>query len=179
MPHYDVIVAGVGGMGSAALYHLARRGLSVLGLERYDIPHAMGSSHGVNRIIRMAYFEDPSYVPLLRRAYELWRELEGVSGERILVITGGLDAAPEDHRVFRGSLQSCREHGLAHEVLTAAEVRRRFPGYALPSSHMAIFQPDGWLRHVGTGDRRPRRSCPTSRCRSSRPGGDPRLGAPG
>lgn len=143
MPHFDVVVAGVGGMGSAALYHMARRGARVLGLERYDIPHSMGSSHGVNRIIRMAYFEDPSYVPLLRRAYQLWRELEGMSGERILVITGGLDAAPEDDRVFQGSLESCREHGLAHEVLTAAHVRRRFPGYRLPTSHMAVFQPDG------------------------------------
>ena len=177
MPHYDVIVAGVGGMGSAALYHLARRGLSVLGLERYDIPHAMGSSHGVNRIIRMAYFEDPSYVPLLRRAYELWRELEGVSGERILVITGGLDAAPEDHRVFRGSLQSCREHGLAHEVLTAAGVPETVSWVCAPVITYGDLPARGWLRHVGTGDRRSRRSCPTSRS-SSWPGGDPRLGAP-
>lgn len=143
MSHFDVIVAGVGGMGSSTIYHLARRGARVLGLERYDIPHSMGSSHGVNRIIRMAYFEDPSYVPLLRRAYELWRELEQVSGERILVITGGLDAAPEDDRVFLGSLQSCREHDLAHEVLSAAEVEKRYPGYRLPSAHMAVFQPDG------------------------------------
>ena len=80
MAHYDVIVIGVGAMGSAALHHLASRGLRVLGLERYDIPHAMGSSHGVNRIIRLAYFEDPSYVPLLQRSYELWRSLEAISG---------------------------------------------------------------------------------------------------
>ena len=72
---YDVIVVGVGGMGSAACWQLARRGERVLGLERFDIPHAMGSSHGVNRIIRLAYFEDPSYVPLLRRAYQSWREV--------------------------------------------------------------------------------------------------------
>lgn len=143
MSHFDVIVVGVGGMGSAAVYHLARRGMRVLGIERYDIPHAMGSSHGVNRIIRKAYFEDPSYVPLLSRAYELWRGLESVSGERLLVITGGLDAASEDHRVFQGSLRSCREHGLVHEVLTAGEVAKRFPAYRLPSSHMAVFQPDG------------------------------------
>ena len=79
---YDVIVLGVGGMGSATVYELASRGLRVLGLERFDIPHSFGSSHGVTRIIRMAYFEDPSYVPLLRRSYERWRELESVSGER-------------------------------------------------------------------------------------------------
>src|SRR3990170_4332892 len=93
---YDVIVIGVGGMGSATVYHLARRGKRVLGLERYDIPHAMGSSHGVTRIIRLAYYEHPSYVPLLRRSYELWRELETRAGERLLYITGGLDCGPPE-----------------------------------------------------------------------------------
>ncbi|MEX0865504.1 MAG: N-methyl-L-tryptophan oxidase [Acidimicrobiia bacterium] len=141
--HYDAIVVGVGGMGSAAAHHLAARGRRVLGLERYDIPHTMGSSHGINRIIRMAYFEDSSYVPLLRRAYELWRELELASGERLLVITGGVDAAPEDHPVFTGSLRSCLEHDLEHQVLTGKEVNTRFPGYHLPNDHMAVFQPDG------------------------------------
>ena len=87
MASYDAIVLGVGGMGSAALYHLARRGLKVLGLERYDIPHDMGSSHGVTRIIRLAYYEDPSYVPLLRRAFELWRELEKETEDTLLVTT--------------------------------------------------------------------------------------------
>lgn len=130
-------------MGSAAVYQLAKRGVRVLGLERYDIPHSMGSSHGVNRIIRMAYFEHPDYVPLLRRAYELWRQLESESGERLLVITGGIDAAPPEHPVFEGSLQSCRLHDLTHETLTAAEVNNRFPGYRLPEGHMAVYQPDG------------------------------------
>src|SRR3954449_3707334 len=78
---YDVIIAGVGGMGSATAYHLARRGRKVLGLERYDVPHEMGSSHGVTRIIRLAYYEHPSYVPLLRRAYELWHDLQRQAGE--------------------------------------------------------------------------------------------------
>jgi len=143
MNHYDVIVIGVGGMGSATVHQIAKRGHRVLGIERYDIPHAMGSSHGVNRIIRLAYFEDPSYVPLLRRSYELWRELESAAGERLLVITGGLDAASPDHKVFQGSLESCRLHGLEHEVLTSAEVSRRYPGYNLPVDHMAVYQPDG------------------------------------
>src|SRR5919197_3614041 len=97
---YDAIVVGVGGMGSAAVYELARRGLRVLGLERYDIPHDLGSSHGVNRIIRLAYFEHPSYVPLLRRAYELWRELEHEAGERLLYITGSLDAGSPVSQCF-------------------------------------------------------------------------------
>ncbi len=91
---YDVIVIGVGGMGSATVHELARRGLRVLGLERFDVPHALGSSHGVNRIIRLAYFEHPSYVPLLRRAHERWRELEAASGEQLLHITGSLDVGP-------------------------------------------------------------------------------------
>ena len=82
---YDAIVVGVGGMGSAALYHMARRGKRVLGLERYSIPNSMGSSHGLTRIIRLAYFEHPTYVPLLRRAYELWRELQNECGEQLLI----------------------------------------------------------------------------------------------
>ncbi len=140
--HYDVIVVGVGGMGSAAVHHIARRGRRVLGLEQFDIPHSLGSSHGVNRIIRLAYYEHPSYVPLLRRSFELWRELERDAGERLLVVTGGIDASPEDGQVYQGSLRSCREHGLDHEVLTGTEVNRRFPGYNLPATHRAVFQPD-------------------------------------
>jgi sarcosine oxidase len=138
-----VIVLGIGGMGSAAAYHLARRGHTVLGLERFDIPHAMGSSHGVTRIIRLAYYEHPSYVPLLRRAYALWRELEGSFGEQLLHVTGSLDAGPPDSRCFAGSLESCRLHDLPHEVLDGAQLNRRFPGYRLPESHMAVLQPDG------------------------------------
>ena len=140
---YDVIVIGVGGMGSATVYELASRGLRVLGLERFDIPHEMGSSHGVHRIIRMAYFEDPSYVPLLRRAYERWRELEASCGEQLLYITGGVDAGPEDGEVFAGSLRSCVEHDLPHEVLTSAELSGRFPAIRIPPESMAVYQPDG------------------------------------
>src|ERR1044071_9416293 len=114
---YDAIVIGVGGMGSAAVYQLARRGARVLGLERFDIPHELGSSHGVSRIIRLAYAEDPAYVPLLRRSYELWRELENRAGDRLLYITGGIDAGPRGGELVKGSLLSCSEHGLPHEVL--------------------------------------------------------------
>ena len=123
---YDAIVVGVGGMGSAACCQLARRGKRVLGLERFDIPHAMGSSHGVNRIIRLAYYEHPSYVPLLRRAYELWRELEAAAGERLLFVTGGVDAGPEDRRIVQGALASCREHGLAARGADRRGARRAF-----------------------------------------------------
>ncbi|HET9659640.1 MAG TPA: N-methyl-L-tryptophan oxidase [Thermomicrobiales bacterium] len=140
---YDAIVVGVGGMGSATAWQLARRGKKVLGLEQFDIPHASGSSHGINRIIRLAYYEDPRYVPLLKRAYQLWRELEASCGEHLLHITGSIDASEPDGIVFTGALESCRLHGLSHEVLTSAELTRRFPGYRLPADHLALYQEDG------------------------------------
>jgi sarcosine oxidase len=140
---YDAIVIGVGGMGSATCYHLARRGKRVLGLERFGIPHTRGSSHGYTRIIRLAYYEHPSYVLLLRRAYELWREIQEAAGEQLLYITGSIDAGPADEWVFKGAWESARLHDLPHEVLTGAEVRRRFPAYHLPAEMLALLQPDG------------------------------------
>lgn len=143
MSTFDVIVAGVGAMGAQTCWHLARRGVRVLGLDRYDIPNAMGSSHGVHRIIRLAYFEHPLYVPILRRAYALWRELEQRAGEQLLFVTGSLDAGAEGSAIVAGSLQSCREHSLDHALLSGAEVNARFPGYRLPDDFMAVLQPDG------------------------------------
>ncbi len=140
---YDAIVIGVGGMGSATVYELARRGLRVIGLEQHDIPHDRGSSHGVNRIIRLAYWEHPAYVPLLRRAYELWRELETGRGEQLLYITGSLDAGRAASKTVAGSLRSCDIHALPHELLNAEDVKRRFPGYRLAPEMMAVFQPEG------------------------------------
>src|SRR5215204_7441312 len=140
---FDVIVVGVGAMGSAACHQLARRESRVLGLERFDIPHSMGSSHGVNRIIRLAYYEDPSYVPLLRRAYELWRELETGFGEQLLFITGSIDASDRDDELVRDSLKSCEIHDLPYELLTGSELHDRFPAYQLPDTHLALLQPDG------------------------------------
>ena len=140
---YDVIVVGVGGMGSATSYYLARRGKRVLGLERFGIPHSMGSSHGHTRIIRLAYYEHPSYVLLLKRAYELWREIQQTAKERLLHITASIDAGPEDSWVFKGSWESCRLHDLPHEVLTGSELHRRYPGYHLPPNHLALVQPEG------------------------------------
>jgi sarcosine oxidase len=141
--HFNAIVVGVGGMGSATCYQLARRGQRVLGLERFDIPHDMGSSHGYTRIIRLAYYEHPSYVMLIKRAYELWDEIERRSGKKLLYKTGSIDAGPADSWVFKGSLRSCVEHGLPHEVLTGAELSERFPGYRLPFDMLAVLQPDG------------------------------------
>jgi sarcosine oxidase len=142
---YDVIVVGVGGMGSATAFQLARRGQRVLGLERFDIPHSMGSSHGISRIIRLPYYEHSDYVPLLKRAFVLWREIETLSGQELLVITGSIDAGREDGELFGGALASARLHGLPHEVLTGAEVNARYPGYNLPSTLRAVFQPQGGL----------------------------------
>jgi sarcosine oxidase len=140
---FDAIVVGVGGMGSAAVYHLARRAKRVLGLERFDIPNDMGSSHGVTRIIRLAYFEHPGYVPLLKRAYALWRELQDLAGEQLLYITGSVDAGPPGSPVFEGARSSAELHGLSHEVLTSAELTRRFPAYRLSPETMAVLQPEG------------------------------------
>jgi sarcosine oxidase len=143
MPTYDAIVLGLGGMGSASLFHLARRGLRVLGLERFDLVHEYGSSHGLTRIIRLAYWEHPTYVALLRRAYELWRELEGLAGEQLLHITGSVDAGPEGGAIFQGALRSSELHGLAHEVMDGDELHRRYPGYRLPKQIRCLYQPDG------------------------------------
>lgn len=140
---YNAIVLGVGAMGSATCYELAKRGRRVLGLEQYDVPHNLGSSHGHTRIIRLAYYEHPSYVMLLRRAYELWREIQARVGEQLLHITGSIDAGPADSWVFKGSWQSCLEHDLPHEVLTGRELNERFPGYQLSPETMAVLQPDG------------------------------------
>ena len=139
---YDAIVIGAGGMGSATLYHVARRGLRVLGIERFDVPHDLGSSHGESRIIRLAYAEHPDYVPLLRRAYALWRELETQAGEKLLIVTGGIDAGAEDSATVRGSVASCALHDLPHERLDAGALRQRFPGYRLSAQMTAVYQPD-------------------------------------
>jgi sarcosine oxidase len=123
----DVIVLGLGGMGSAAACHLARRGLRVLGLERYTAPHDRGASHGRTRVIRQSYYEDPAYVPLLLRAYELWHELSRETGVDLLHEVGGLMMGDPSSAVVTGSLRSARLYGLPHEELTAADIRRRFP----------------------------------------------------
>jgi sarcosine oxidase len=140
---WDVIVVGVGGMGSAVAYHVARRGRKVLALEQFNIPNDLGSSHGVNRIIRLAYAEDPRYIPLLRHAYRLWKDLGRTVGEQLLFITGGIDAGHERSWIIQGSLNACTTHRLKHEVLTAAELRKRFPAFHLPSDMVAVYQRDG------------------------------------
>lgn len=140
---FNTIVAGVGGMGSAACYYLARRGRRVLGLEQFDVPHTRGSSHGYTRIIRLAYYEHPSYVMLLKRSYELWHEIEKIAGEKLLHYTGSIDAGPAESWVFKGALQSAMQYDLPHEVLTGREMAERFPGYRFPHDILGLYQPQG------------------------------------
>jgi sarcosine oxidase len=143
MQHHDVIVVGTGGIGSAAAYHLAARGSRVLGLDRFPIGHDRGSSHGQTRLIRLAYYEHPDYVPLLRRAYELWREIEACTGRRLLVESGLVMAGPADGNVVAGALRSAAVHGLAVERMTAAEACRRWPVFRLPDAWAAVHEPRG------------------------------------
>ena len=140
MERYDVVVVGVGGMGSAALYHLARRGKRVLGVERFDIPTSSAPRTGSRGSSGSPTSSTPSYVPLVQRAYELWRELEREAGEQLLHVTGAVEGGP---RIFEGALRSCHEHDLPHEALDGAEVGRRFPAYRLPPDLPLVYQPDG------------------------------------
>jgi sarcosine oxidase len=144
---YDVIVAGLGGMGAASAYHLAARGVRVLGLERFAPRHAMGSSHGDSRIIREMYFEHPLYVPLVQRAYELWEALERDAGAPLMTINGGLMIGPREGMLVAGTLRSATEHGLSCELLGPAEVRARFPAFRIADDLVAVWDPRaGFLR---------------------------------
>ena len=138
---YDVIVVGLGAMGSATLHQLAHRGLRVLGLEQFTPGHANGSSHGKSRIIREAYFEDPRYVPLVQRAYECWRALEAESGVTVFRQTGGLMLGAAESEVVAGALLSARLHNLSHELVTAEEVRRRFPAFRPRANDVGVIEP--------------------------------------
>lgn len=138
MRAYDAIVIGLGAMGSATLYHLARRGRRVLGIEQFSQGHELGSSHGDSRIIREQYFEHPLYVPLVQRAYDLWRELEEESGRALMTLGGGLMIGPRDGMVVAGTLRSAMEYKLPHEVLSPSEVHRRFPAFELADDLIAV-----------------------------------------
>jgi sarcosine oxidase len=143
MADFDVVVIGLGAMGSAASRELACRGQRVLGIERFTPGHDRGSSHGITRLIRLGYFEHPSYVPLLQRAYELWRALEQASGRKLLHVTGIAEIGPPDGVLVRGTLASAKLHSLPHELLTAAELMRRIPAFRLPAHYVGVLQPDG------------------------------------
>lgn len=136
---YDVIVAGLGAMGSATAAHLSLRGCRVLGLDRWSPGHPFGSSHGDSRIIREIYFEHPMYVPIVRRAYELWRELEARTGRSLLVETGGLMIGPSDGEIIRGTLRAAATWRMDHELLRSDDVGRRFPAFRLHPDDVAVL----------------------------------------
>ncbi len=147
MEHYDCIVIGTGGVGSAALFHLAQRGADALGIDRFPPGHDRGSSHGDTRLIRLAYMEHPDYVPLLRRAYDLWAQISERCGQQLYTETGLLEVGPPDGCMVPGVLESAREHDLGIEQLTAAEVERRFQGFRVPDTMTAVFEKRaGYLR---------------------------------
>lgn len=142
----DVIVAGLGAHGSSAAYRLAARGASVLGFDRFARGHTLGSSGGLSRIIRLSYYEHPDYVPLLRRAWTLWRELERDSGEHLLTETGGLYAGDPNGELVAGALESARKHHLEHEVLDTAALRDRYPLFEWLDGWQGVFERQaGWL----------------------------------
>lgn len=144
---YDVIVVGLGAMGSAACHHLCKQGMRVLGLEQFSIPHGWGSSHGHSRVIRLLYHESPQYIPLLRRAYNLWHHLETESGQKLIDITGGLLMGPAKGAIISGAARAAKEHHLDYRALTAAEVRREFPQFHIPDGHHAIYDSNaGFVR---------------------------------
>jgi sarcosine oxidase len=138
---YETIVVGLGAMGSSAAYRLAKSGLRVLGLDRYHPPHNFGSSHGLTRIIREAYFEDPIYVPLVQRAYELWADLEKRSGRQLLLKTGGLMIGPPEGALVSGASRSAEQHSLAHEILNSTNLEQKFPVFKVEDDPMAVWEP--------------------------------------
>ncbi len=148
METYDCIVLGVGAVGSAALSQLASRGARTLGLERFEPGHDRGSSHGHTRAIRLAYFEHPDYVPLLRRSFELWRALDQRASQPLYVETGVLEAGPVAGELIEGVLRSAADHDLEVQELDSAALAKRFPGVRLPKDMRALFEPIGGYLHV-------------------------------
>jgi len=147
MERIDVAVIGLGAMGSAALWRLATRGVRVVGFEQFEPGHDRGSSHGESRLTRSAYFEDQRYVPLTQHAFALWRRLEEETGASLLTMTGCLMIGRPERRIVAGTLTSAREHGLAHDVLDATEMGRRYPQHRLSLDEVAVYEDmAGFLR---------------------------------
>jgi monomeric sarcosine oxidase len=147
--HFDVIVLGGGTMGTAAAWALGKRGLKTLVLEQFQHVHDQGSHGGETRVIRHAYAESPEYVPLVRRADQLWQDLEAASGERVLVRCGGLELAAPGFAHARSARASADEHGLAYEWITPEEVMSRWPAFHVPDAWDALYSPDsGFLLTV-------------------------------
>lgn len=147
MKHVDVIVVGLGAMGSAALYQLARRGAKAAGFDAFTPPHALGSSHGETRMIREAYYEDSRYVPLLRRAYDLWHQLARDAHTELIIETGGVFMGPPGADLISGIERAGREHGIAIERLAGAALAARAPWLRAPSDMAVIAEPRAGYLH--------------------------------
>jgi monomeric sarcosine oxidase len=145
---YDAIVLGAGGVGSAALWQLAKRGAHVLAIDRFEPPHDRGSSHGQTRIIRQAYFEHADYVPMLLESYRLWEELEQLAGRQLKRETGLVEVGPADGVVVPGVLRAAAQHGLDVEELTAVEIKGRWPALRVPDEFTGVFERRAGLLHV-------------------------------
>jgi len=151
---YDVIVLGLGAMGSAAIYQLAKRGAHVLGIDRYAPPHGFGSTHGGTRVTRLAIGEGEHYTPLAKRSHEIWREIEYQTGANLLCTNGGLiisskvnPASTHVKGFFQNTVDAARKHGVAHELLDAAEIRRRYPMFNVRDDEFGYFEPSaGFVR---------------------------------
>src|SRR5436190_9187009 len=139
---FDVIVIGVGSMGSSACYYLAKRGYKVLGLEQFDISHEFGSHAGQSRIIRKAYFEHPDYVPLLQRAYKNWNTLEQETGEQLYFKTGLLYAGTSNNEMIKGVKQSASLYNIELEKLDLVNATNHFPQFSLPGNFEVLFEPE-------------------------------------
>ena len=154
MSRYDAIVLGLGAIGSATLYQSARRGMRVLGIDQFSPPHTFGSTHGDTRVTRLAIGEGVHYTPLAIRSHEIWRELEAASGADLLTTSGGLIIASPSSRptlhgasFFANTVEAARRHYIAHELLDAKEIRRRFPQFAVREGEVGYFEPSaGFVR---------------------------------
>jgi sarcosine oxidase len=154
MPDFDVIVVGLGAMGSAALYQLAKRGCRVLGIDRFSPPHELGSSHGDTRITRLAIGEGAHYTPLVMRSHEIWREIERETGAALITQCGGLVISSENKAsfthvegFFENTVNAARQHGIAHELLDAVQIRSRFPAFNVRDDEFGYFEPEaGFVR---------------------------------
>lgn len=148
MRTYDTIVIGTGGVGSAASFHLSKAGVSVLGLDRFQAGHKLGSSYGTTRMIRKAYFEHPDYVPLLERAYVLWRELEEIQNEELYREVGLVEIGPPDGVIVPNVLKAARDHNLDVDLIDRSDFAERFPALQLPNGHSAVFERDAGFLFV-------------------------------
>lgn len=140
MERYDAIVLGIGGIGSAALYHAAKHGARVLGVDRFRPPHDRGSTHGQTRVIRQAYFEHPAYVPLLRESYSLWHDLEIYAGKKLFHQVGLVEIGPSHGTVVPGVLRAAEEHSLEIEWLLPQQIMERWPGLRATEGQVGVFE---------------------------------------